>query len=350
MSTQHTYKTPNKHGPMKAIIPITDVLKPSSGFKDGISCTNSPPLPWKAGPSSYNASGQRSPGSACYKGKSKCYDNGLSDSIRRTASLDTIYLKGQWPRDNFYWHTGTLQIDKATQTDENEWSDKRKVHNISDLEAKIHVRSKIWGNKETNRHISPSENMLHSSSQTLTSCILSPTPEGSSVLLPLRPLPKSSIRNSVEGLNQEIERIVLKTGCGSHQDDRFDIRQATPEGHKAPLSELLRSNRTHSVNTQTPQGLGSSSNSSGSQGSSPDGETTRFGTSPQINKFLAREPPDGCEKVLLKSVEGKKCIQLALTPPPSTFKLRPSLGSAFHTLKPKLSPGLEQASPEEDCD
>lgn len=41
--------------------------------------------------------------------------NGPGNHMRRTASLDTIYLKGHWPKDNFYWHTGTLQIDKATQ-------------------------------------------------------------------------------------------------------------------------------------------------------------------------------------------------------------------------------------------
>jgi hypothetical protein len=37
---------------------------------------------------------------------------------------------------------------------------------------------------------------------------------------------------------------------------------------------------------------------------SPTSESTRiFGTSPQINRFLAREPPDGCERVQLKIVE-----------------------------------------------
>lgn len=42
--------------------------------------------------------------------------DGLSGSqnIRRTASLDTIYLKGQWPRDSYYIHTSLL-VDKATQ-------------------------------------------------------------------------------------------------------------------------------------------------------------------------------------------------------------------------------------------
>ena len=36
----------------------------------------------------------------------------------------------------------------------------------------------------------------------------------------------------------------------------------------------------------------------GSVCSSPDLDGSKLGTSPQINRFLAREPPDGCEKVL----------------------------------------------------
>jgi len=35
--------------------------------------------------------------------------------IRRTASLDTIYLKGQWPREKFYMYCGHLLVDKSTQ-------------------------------------------------------------------------------------------------------------------------------------------------------------------------------------------------------------------------------------------
>lgn len=70
-----------------------------------------------------------------------------------------------------------------------------------------------------------------------------------------------------------------------------------------------------------------------SQGSSPDQDTNKLGTSPRINKFLTREPPDGCEKVQLKSLTDKKPI--AFEPhPPSTFKLRPSLDSAFQLLQP----------------
>jgi hypothetical protein len=46
----------------------------------------------------------------------------------------------------------------------------------------------------------------------------------------------------------------------------------------------------------------------GSRSSSPDQEAGRLGTSPHINKFLAREPPDGCEKVNLKFVEDTRYV------------------------------------------
>lgn len=47
----------------------------------------------------------------------------------------------------------------------------------------------------------------------------------------------------------------------------------------------------------------------GSRGSTPEQDREgRLGTSPHINKFLAREPPDGCEKVNLKFVEDARYV------------------------------------------
>jgi hypothetical protein len=36
-------------------------------------------------------------------------------AIRRTASLDTIYLKGQWPPEGLRMYCGHILVDKATQ-------------------------------------------------------------------------------------------------------------------------------------------------------------------------------------------------------------------------------------------
>ena len=49
----------------------------------------------------------------------------------------------------------------------------------------------------------------------------------------------------------------------------------------------------------------------GSRGSTPEQEKeSRLGTSPHINRFLAREPPDGCEKVNLKFIEDSRYLRL----------------------------------------
>ena len=47
--------------------------------------------------------------------------------------------------------------------------------------------------------------------------------------------------------------------------------------------------------TQTP--IGDNLSSDESQSTSPDEGAVMSNASPRINKFLAREPPDGCEKV-----------------------------------------------------
>lgn len=137
------------------------------------------------------------------------------------------------------------------------------------------------------------------------------------------------MRNSVEGLNQEIEKLVLYPGqahtcrsdlemvslcsvdlhayklCPSLLIYCLQYSRGTPEGHRAPLAELLHAagggcvsltSDTRSVNTQTPLGDTLSSDD-GSQSTSPDEGAAASNASPRINKFLAREPPDGCEKV-----------------------------------------------------
>lgn len=50
----------------------------------------------------------------------------------------------------------------------------------------------------------------------------SPIMKASPINIPVKPLPKPTIRSSVEGLNQEIERLVLKSSGlpGSQTCDR----------------------------------------------------------------------------------------------------------------------------------
>lgn len=51
----------------------------------------------------------------------------------------------------------------------------------------------------------------------------SPTSRASPMNIPVKPIPKPPMRNSIEGLNQEIERLVLKaTGYTGVLSDRYE--------------------------------------------------------------------------------------------------------------------------------
>nr|XP_022903722.1 glucocorticoid-induced transcript 1 protein-like isoform X1 [Onthophagus taurus] len=358
-----------KQGPLKATIPMSSVLKHPGHIRKGHSPQLSPTI-WK--PRTSSDSGLRSPGSTVYKEKSKTLGsvsgNGGS-AIRRTASLDTIYLRGHWPRDSLYY-SGFLLIDKATQTEDYDWTDTRKIHCIAENDDKlekmiIKQRLQRSNNQQScpggRSGLSPSnspvtaDHTLTTSSQTNTSCMMPPPLRANPVNIPVKPLPKQAMRSSVEGLNQEIERLVLKSCKAdlpySDRGDDNKFCQATPEGHRAPLPVMC------SVNTQTPSAndiMGSCHSlspasrnsmsplicgnmdlsSGGSVGSSPEHEGNKLGTSPRI--FMARGPPDGCEKVPLRQQgDERRSLPLDHAPqPPCTFQLKPSLGSAFQLLQP----------------
>ncbi|KAG8227933.1 hypothetical protein J437_LFUL008745, partial [Ladona fulva] len=151
----------SKQGPLRATLPMSSLMRQGSNLRKSKSNspTLSPTSSWKTRISPESVlSGQRSPGSLSYRGKSKTlnnrtgngYNSGSSSGggsscvgvssvggstgciIRRTASLDTIYLKGQWPRDSLYMYCGHLLVDKATQTTE-EWNnEQRKTHRYLD--------------------------------------------------------------------------------------------------------------------------------------------------------------------------------------------------------------------------
>lgn len=96
------------------------------------------------------------------------------------------------------------------------------------------------------------------------------------------------------------------------------------DGRRAPIADYLRF--TRSIDTQTPA-RGSALSTASSNHTSPSlspptspqaaqaaamppstpspTNVPPLATSPHINKFLAREPPDGCEKVALKLHEDR---------------------------------------------
>lgn len=384
---------------MRATLPVSSLLRQGrQGSSLRKSNSNSPTVSptnasaWRARISpETSSSGQRSPGSLSYKAKSKTLSGRCSESlsgnqnIRRTASLDTIYLKGQWPRDSYYIHSSLLLVDKSTQTEE--WSNEpRKLHTrhpteqtTTDEKLEKYFRHRL---QRTNKEGTSSRERTavfglimpggpppaFPADHTVLPSIASQTSihnqfglstKASPMNIPVKPM-RPPMRSSIEGLNQEIEGLVLKSTTNPSDPDhpvedkyaRYR-EQITPEGHRAPLADLLRA--TRSVNTQTPAtDLPSSSYSSGgSRGSTPEQDREgRLGTSPHINRFLAREPPDGCEKVNLKFVEDARRPMIDLSkldycPKPCVaFQLKPSLGSAFLPLQQPASPTMvASASP-----
>ncbi|BET03392.1 Family with sequence similarity 117, member [Nesidiocoris tenuis] len=338
-------------GPLKATLPVSSLTRQISSRDSPSSAASSP---WKVSISPDSVlSGIRSPGSVNHKGKCRTLHNSefASACMRRTASLDTIYLTGHWPRESL-----GLQVDRSTQTEEWLTEGRKRLESSNEDKLDKFIRHRMQRSKE----------MQRGPAFPLSGGLGSPDSHTQ----------RHRIRSSIEGLNQEIERLVLRgTGqasCSSFQDvqDAKGCVESTPEGHRAPVADLLRQN-TRSVNTQTPAYADASAQSSGppsvfsgspagsrsssraadsrppsdlhggiSEDSSPEAEGKQLGTSPRINRFLAREPPDGCERVSMKFQEEnrKPMVDLSqmdypLKPASGNFELKPSLGSAFQPLR-----------------
>ncbi|XP_053679160.1 protein FAM117B-like [Anopheles nili] len=316
--------------------------------------------------------GNRSPGALTCKGK--ILNEGC---IRRTASLDALYLR---PAPAWSLVTPTLlQLDKATQTEESFLERTRGAAGATLSASQATDALPLCSSNSSSPVITRTDattptdlkmekvirqrlQRTHRGEHSVSSQTLSPNhAKASPVSIPTRTCPPVHIRpmrNSVEGLNQEIEKLVLYPG--QQHSCRAELEmysRGTPEGHRAPLADLFHgagtvslvggSGDTRSVNTQTPLGDTLSSDD-GSQSTSPDEGAVTTSASPRINKFLAREPPDGCEKVNLKLTEADTSTNTACFKPCTTaFQLKPSLGSAFQPLQPL--PTLK-TTPEDDDD
>lgn len=361
--------------PMKAFVPVSSLVVRGSGSlhcttpgagpggfgSKSLSATLSPPIRHIS--PEHAISGHRSPGALTYKGKLLTLNEG---SMRRTASLDALYLR---PAPAWSLLTSTLlQLDKATQTEESylertrgsTWTPSAGAGSGPSADASpVITRTEVTTptDLKMEKVIRQRLQRTHRGEHSVSSQTLSPNhAKASPVSIPPRtcpPVHMRPMRNSVEGLNQEIEKLVLYTSqphtCRS---DLEMYSRGTPEGHRAPLAELfhaagggvIMTSDTRSVNTQTPLGDVLSSDD-GSQSTSPDEGAAVSSASPRINKFLAREPPDGCEKVNLKLTEADTSTNTTHFKPCVAFQLRPSLGSAFQPLQP--IPTLK-TTPEDD--
>ncbi|KFP19823.1 Protein FAM117B, partial [Egretta garzetta] len=320
--------------------------------------------------------------------KSRPPSSSPSSIIRRTSSLDTLaapYLAGQWPRDN-HGQAAPCMRDKATQT-ESAWAEeylekKRSSHKRSaswgsndQLKEIAKLRQQLQRSKHSSRHHRDKERQspFHGNHAAINH---SQAPIPKSALVPVIPITKSTgsrFRNSVEGLNQEIEIIIKETGDKEEQL----VPQEIPDGHRAPPPLVQRSSSTRSIDTQTPGGADrGSNNSSRSQSVSPTSFLTisnegseespcstddiladsrdkengnnsplpKYATSPKPNNsyMFKREPPEGCEKVKVFEESLPKPLQeipAFYCPDKNKVNFIPKSGSAFclvSILKPLL--------------
>ncbi|KAJ3644351.1 hypothetical protein Zmor_027016 [Zophobas morio] len=282
----------SKTSPLRATVPLSCVTKQGSGLR-------SPGAPFRG------AGSPRAP-------------KGL---IRRTASLDAIYLRGLFPRESLFWHR-----DRATQTERASSLDSLQAvgaaEGVTDRVAKLTVRPRRAScSRDDGMHVRNQPSPVLRSSASV-------------------PPPKSS-RNSEEGLNQELELYASAEPLPCNNR----LQEPIPEGRKAPVAELIRErpfSRTRHSATQN--------SSEDSQGSSPDQDRMVTGSSPHINRFSSRAPPDGCERVLSKSVPILRPIprEVVSSHPNTLFTLKPSCHSAFETLQRSLE--LSNQDKEEDKD
>ncbi|XP_026552554.1 protein FAM117B [Pseudonaja textilis] len=276
--------------------------------------------------------------------------------------------------------------DKATQT-ESAWAEeylekKKGSHKRSaswgstdQLKEIAKLRQQLQRSKHSSRHHRDKERQspFHGNHAAINQC-QAPVPK--SMLVPVIPIAKSSgsrFRNSIEGLNQEIEIIIKETG----EKEEQLIPQDIPDGHRAPPPLVQRSSSTRSIDTQTPGGADKgSNNSSRSQSISPssflaisnegseespcsaddllmdprdkengnNSPLPKYATSPKPNNsyMFKREPPEGCEKVKVFEESLPKPlheIPAFYCPDKNKVNFIPKSGSAFclvSILKPLL--------------
>ncbi|XP_062971951.1 protein FAM117B [Elgaria multicarinata webbii] len=332
---------------------------------------------------------RKSPSSpVCKVDKPRPPSSSPSSIARRTPSLDILaapYLAGQWPRDN-HGQAAPCMRDKATQT-ESAWAEeylekKKGSHKRSaswgstdQLKEIAKLRQQLQRSKHSSRHHRDKERQspFHGNHAAINQC-QAPVPK--SVLVPVIPIAKSTgsrFRNSIEGLNQEIEIIIKETG----EKEEQLIPQDIPDGHRAPPPLVQRSSSTRSIDTQTPGGAEKgSNNSSRSQSVSPssflaisnegseespcsaddllvdprdkengnNSPLPKYATSPKPNNsyMFKREPPEGCEKVKVFEESLPKPlheIPAFYCPDKNKVNFIPKSGSAFclvSILKPLL--------------
>ncbi|KAK7011904.1 protein FAM117B [Biomphalaria glabrata] len=307
----------------------------------------------------------------------------------RASSVDAVvptYLTGHWPKDiNNYHHCqteGVFMCDKSTQTvsDIEKTEKRRKTHKRSASLGqgdhlklqfiKQHLQKSKEGSKQFDgkQRTSPIPGKHSALSFTAPPALCTQLCKAVTHLGPVsRPNMNRFQRNSVEGLNTEIEKLVssVKSVSLSSSDGDDNVFREIPDGHRAPAPELNRLSCTRSVDTQTPLEqldvalpashllpyspvtptrpksvdnysiLRSRSNSIDSKSSKENSpEPSPYVVSPKLETScpFVREPPDGCEKITVVDESRRPLIKepMLFSPvKPNQFVFKPSQGSAF---------------------
>uniref|UniRef100_A0A671K6Z6 Protein FAM117B-like n=1 Tax=Sinocyclocheilus anshuiensis TaxID=1608454 RepID=A0A671K6Z6_9TELE len=285
-------------------------------------------------------------------------------SIRRTSSLDALtapYLSGHWPRDANHAPCAPCMRDKSTQTP-SAWADecgekKRGCHKRSascgstdQLKEIVKLRQQLQRSKHSSRHYRDKERKSpFNGNHAAFSQSQAPIPKSVLISIPISKSSVSRFRNSVEGLNQEIERIIIRD-TGDREEQL--IPQEAPDGHRAPPPLCQRSASSRSIDTQTPLGTTAGSNHSNSSSRSqsisptflnvpsepcsdnlaPSSPLPKYASSPKPNNsyMFKREPPEGCERVKVFTEETPpQEIPQFLCPDRNKVNFIPKSGSAF---------------------
>lgn len=259
--------------PMKAVQPFT--LKGSPTRKS----PSSPNLWAPRRSPDFNYSPERkSPNSPNFRVERPKAVRGTSSPLKRTGSLEAIYLKGQWPSPELIL-SKTFKVDACTQTEEADIvrHNAHKHDKKQKKKSKDHRRSRSFGPGDQlaaiRQRLKSSKNESHKARQSpvpashdalsatapaaLQNLSVPPTrtskPLGIPAHMPSHKNMSRYQRNSVEGLSMEIEKLVLKTiDHDNEETEQIEI----PDGHRAPIPETPhRTSSTRSVDTQTPSGV-----------------------------------------------------------------------------------------------
>ncbi|XP_048754231.1 glucocorticoid-induced transcript 1 protein-like [Ostrea edulis] len=381
--------SPSTMRPMKAVQPFT--LKSSPTRR-----SPSSPTPWvpRRSPESNYSPERKSPNSPSFKVERPKAVKVNSSPLKRTGSLEAIYLKGQWPSPEFF-ATATFKVDACTQTEEADVSrhsshkhdkkqkkkskDHRRSRSFGPGDQLAAIRQRLQKSSKTDSHkarqspVPASHDALSATApaslqnftapaslQNLTVPIRTSKPLGIPAHIPSPKNMSRYQRNSVEGLSMEIEKLVLKNIDDNEDTERIDI----PDGHRAPVPEPVhRTSSTRSVDTQTPSGVLDTgtpsisvddvSSGSGSQSCSPampiipgHMDSSRPSSGADSGNERPEKDIEGCESPdahfkVVASPRPNKSYSFVREPPDGCEKIRVITEHAEEDKKPVSQPSIK---------